>query len=140
MIKKLLIILILIGALIGGYVYFFIINKSHPDYENMNADLKITAEELYNECRNGNALKFTGKLLEVKGKPTNIEINDTLYTLVYVFDEGMFGPKGVRATLLKSYNKLVKDLDLNKTMIIKAYCTGYNDTDVILEKTSIVKP
>lgn len=140
MIKKIIIALILIGAITGAYVYFFMINKSHPDYEHMDADMQISAQDLFSDCRNGNAAHYTGELLEVSGAPSNIEINDSLVVLVYAFDEGMFGPEGVRATLLKSYNDKAKSLESASNITIKAFCTGYNDSDVILEKASIVKP
>jgi len=140
MIKKVILVLLVIGALTGIYVYFFMLNKSHPDYENMKPDMYLSAEELFNNCRDGNALDYTGKLIEIVGKPSNLEINDTLYTLVYEFDEGLFGSEGVRATFLKFYNQKLNKIELNQNITIKAYCTGYNDTDVILEKASILKP
>ena len=33
MIKKVIIALVIIGAIGGAYGYFFMYNKSHPDYE-----------------------------------------------------------------------------------------------------------
>lgn len=138
--KKVLLALLIIGALVGGYVYFFMLNKAHPDYEHMEADLKINAEELFHDCRDGNALKYTGKLIEVRGVPTSIDVSDSLKVLVFVYDEGMFGPEGVRATLLNHYNDAAKNISFDKEIMIKAYCTGYNDSDVILEKTSIIQP
>lgn len=140
MIKKVIIALIALGVITGVYVYFFMLNKSHPDYENMEADVKISAVKLFEECKSGNTASYTGKLLEVSGTPSGIDINDSLVTLVYVFDEGMFGPEGVRATFLSSYNENAKKITFDKDITIKAYCTGYNDSDVILEKASIVKP
>lgn len=141
MVKKVILVLIVLGVLIGGYFYIFLFNKSHPDYENMDADLIINAEELFNECKAGNAANYTGKLLEVTGIPDDLEVNDSLYIIVYLFDEGMFGPEGVRATLLPNHVEKAKKIGFaNKESetIIKAYCTGYNGTDVILEKGSIV--
>jgi hypothetical protein len=58
--------------------------------------------------------------------------------MVFVFDEGMFGAEGVRATFLPKYNEKVKNLILGASVTIKGYCTGYNETDVILEKASII--
>lgn len=140
MVKKIIIFLLLTGVFVGGYVYFFMLNKSHPDYEKLDADLNISVEALFNDCRDGNALKYTGKILEVYGQPTKLEKPDSVYVLVYELDEGMFGPEGVRATFLDSYKQALDEMDLQKPFMIKAYCTGYNETDVILEKASIVQP
>jgi len=138
MFKKIILVLLVIALLGGAYGYFFMYNKAHPDYENLEAEITITAAELFSECKNGNALKYTGKLLEVAGNPQSLEINDSLYSLVFVFDEGMFGAEGVRATLLPQYHQKIEEIQLPHKMTIKAYCTGYNDTDVILEKSSII--
>ncbi len=140
MIKKIFIVLLIIGAFLGGYMYFFMYNKSHPDYANMPAELKINALDLFQDSRNGNAIKYTGKLIEVKGSPSKLEINDSIYTLVYVFDEGMFGPEGIRANFHSDHGDQLKGLSFPKQLTIKAYCTGFNDTDVILEKAIIVQP
>lgn len=140
MIKKVIIALLIVGVLAGAYVYFFMLHKSHPDYEQMDSDIKITAEKLYNDSKNGNAATYTGKLLEVNGTPSSLEVNDSLYILVYAFDEGMFGQEGVRATFLSHYNDKAQKISFDKEITIKAFCTGYNDTDVILEKASIVQP
>lgn len=140
MIKKVVLALLATGVLVGAYVYFFMLNKSHPDYENLEADLNISAIELYKDCQNGNALKYTGKILEVYGTPTHVETADTRIILVYVYNEGLFGPEGIRATLLPDFNEKTIEVDLSQPILIKAYCTGFNDTDVILEKASIIQP
>lgn len=138
MFKKIILVLIVIALLGGAYGYFFMYNKSHPDYEHMKADLSISAEKLFTDCRDaGLAAEYTGKLLEVSGVPTSMEQNDSSWTAVFVFDEGMFGPEGVRATFLNHFNKDLSENVVGKEMTIKAYCTGYNDTDVVLEKASI---
>lgn len=137
--KKIIIALLIVGALAGGYVYFFMLNKAHPDYEHLQADLSIQADELFNACRDENrSAEFTGKIIELSGAPTELEINDSLHTLVYIFDDGMFGAEGIRATFLPNYSTDLEKLPLNQTLKIKAFCTGYNGTDVILEKASLI--
>ena len=137
---KKVIIGILAIALFGGvYTYFFIYHKSHPDYENLDADLSISAEQLFDQCKDeGKASLYTGKILEINGLAHDIENNDSLMTLVFVYEEGMFGAEGVRVTFLPQYNQKVSRLDLNSEVSIKAYCAGYNETDVILEKASLI--
>lgn len=139
MLKKVIISLLVIGLLGGAYGYFFMYHKSHPDYENLEADISISTEELYFQCRDeGNAALYTGKIIELTGRAHQIEKNDSLRTLVFIYDEGMFGSEGVRVTFLAKYNQQINDLDLRSEIRIKAFCTGYNDTDVILEKASLL--
>jgi hypothetical protein len=138
MMKKVLIAILLMGLITGGYVYFFMLNKSHPDYELLEAELNMAASELFKDSQSGNALKYTGKILEVYGTPTKLEKTENQVVLVYEFEEGMFGPEGIRASFLPQYHQDLSQLDFQSPILIKAYCTGYNDTDVILEKASIV--
>lgn len=141
MLKKIFIGLLAIGLFLGVYAYFFMYHKSHPDYENLEADLMIGTEELFYQCRDeGNAALYTGKILEINGLAHQIEKHDSLMTLVFVYEEGMFGAEGVRVTFLPQYNQKISKLELNSKISIKAYCTGYNDTDVILEKASLINP
>lgn len=140
MLKKVILVVVIIGILGGAYGYFFRYNKSHPDYEQMDAEISVSAQDLFNACRDeGMSSKYTGKLLEISGIPTDIEVHDSLSTLVFVFDNGMFGPEGVRVTFLNHFNNQVQQLSMDKELTIKAYCTGFNETDVILEKASIVE-
>ena len=139
MLKKVILVALVIGLLGGAYGYFFMYNKSHPDYEQMDAEISVSAKDLFNACRDeGMSSKYTGKLLEISGIPTDIEVHDSLSTLVFVFDDGMFGPEGVRVTFLNHFNDQVQQIPMDKELTIKAYCTGFNETDVILEKASLV--
>ena len=134
-----MIALLFMGVLAGIYGYFFMYNKSHPDYENLSADIKISAEELFSQCKNENkSSQYTGKILEIYGQAHAIENNEGMITLIFEFEEGMFGSEGVRVTFLNQYSQEVIDLDLNTEIKLKAYCTGYNGTDVVLEKASLI--
>jgi hypothetical protein len=57
---------------------------------------------------------------------------------VFIFDEGMFGEEGVRCTMLDSQNEKMDKDHAGTEVRVKGYVTGYNDTDVILEKCSII--
>lgn len=41
MLKKIILGLLLIGLIAGAYGYFFMYNKSHPDYQNLDAEISI---------------------------------------------------------------------------------------------------
>ena len=144
--KKLIIKLGIGGMLVGLIavllVFRFVINKPHPDYEKIEpafvllaADLfesyagdRSTAEELYN-----------GKIVQLNGTLTKIEKTDSLTVGIFVFDEGMFGDEGVRCTMLPQYAQVPGDFAEGSEVRIKGFVAGYNETDVILDKCSIIK-
>ena len=88
--------------------------------------------------RNWASDEYNGKVLEIYGKPSGIEENDSLVIVTFVFDKGMFGDEGVRCTMLDKYNDNALALNLDDNITIKGFCSGYNETDVILEHCSIV--
>jgi hypothetical protein len=137
---------IVLGLVIAGFAaaLFFIYleyNKPHPDIEKMNPDYKVKAGTFYKEFKTSkeNAHKvYNGKVIEISGKLTRVEAVDTLTIAVFVFDQDMFGEKGIRCTMLKKFGADTKELKPDGTVRIKGYCTGYNETDVIMEKCSLI--
>ena len=58
--------------------------------------------------------------------------------MVFAYRKGDFGDEGVRVTMLPEYHQAGKAINPFKPVVIKGLCTGYNDTDVILENGSII--
>lgn len=142
MLKKIIFILIAGAAITGVYVYKFVINKEHPDFAELKADYSIEAQQLYIEFvenADASASKYNGKMIELSGEVNSIETSDSLLIAVYVFNEGMFGDEGVRCTFLRESAGDIKDVTDLTNRKIKGFCSGYNDTDVILEKCSLTK-
>lgn len=140
--KKIVAALVVLGILGAVYIWFFVYNKPHRDYENASADYSIEAIDCYQNFTSqfdGSEDMYTGKILEISGVPNQIESNDSLCVLVFVFNEGMFGDEGIRCTMLASHHQKAKQLDMSKNVKIKGFCSGYNDTDVVLEHCSIVE-
>lgn len=132
---------ILVGAIAIAYMWFFVYNKPHRDIEKAKPDYVISAGECYNHYakgKNSEKNNYTGKILQISGMPTSIETNDSTVIVVFAFNSGMFGEEGIRCTMLTSYNDMAKELKPPTTVIIKGFCAGYNDTDVILEQCSII--
>ena len=140
-IKITMVLLILgIGAAVLGY--FFIYNKPHRDYEKATADFQVSGETLFSAYvsdRSAAETKYNGKVLEVTGPVSAVESRDSLTIVVFVMGEGMFGDEGIRFTLLDHYKEAASALASDQMVTIKGYCTGYNETDVILEKCSIIQ-
>jgi len=136
---KIFAIILSLGFLAAGYLFFFVLNKDHPDFKNIDADYIIEASILYHEFSSDPKkaqLKYGGKMIHITGKIDEIEKRDSLTIAVYVFSEGLFGDEGIRCTFLKSDAKMIQDV--NDVTAIKGFCSGYNETDVILEKCSMI--
>lgn len=134
--------LAVIGILAALYVWFFVYNKPHKDYENAKPDHIVSAEELFSKFRGNKELSdslYTGMVLQINGNLDKVETVDTTVTVVFVFDQGMFGDEGIRCVMLPGKYKVLRDYNRGDPISIKGYCTGYNDTDVIIEHASVVE-
>jgi len=138
---KIVLGLMVVGMIALFLVYKFIYNKQHPDYENIEASFSVNAQELYNAYKTNKdaaSAKYNGKVIALTGKLSKVETADTLVTAVFVFAQGDFGDEGIRCTMLRKFNDAAGKLQPDGEVKIKGYCTGYNETDVILEKCSII--
>lgn len=138
---KIFIGLILIGIIAGGLGYKFIYNKPHKNYEKATPDYGLTTFELFTEYRNDRQVseqKYNGKVIVIAGIVDKVEMAGDMTIAVFVLEEGMFGDEGIRCTMLPNYAEDIKSF-IGKNIKLKGYCTGYNDTDVILEKSSIIE-
>jgi len=139
---KIILGLFVVGIIAAVLVYFFVYNKPHPNYERMTAAYTVTAADLYKSYttnKTSAGAKYNGKVIALSGRLSKVEVTDSLTTCVFVFNKGMFGDEGVRCTMLPDNSDLAKKLQPDGEVSLKGYCTGFNDTDVILEKCSIVK-
>ena len=134
--KKIISIIVVILLLGLAYVYFFMYNKSHPDYSKMDAEYSLTAEVLYSDFTTENdSKKYLGKVLMINGVVSEIEKIDTTTIVIFNFEEGMFGNQGVRCSM-STFDESIK---YGEKIKIKGLCIGYNDTDVLLEHCSVIK-
>ncbi len=131
-----------LGLITGIFVYFFVFNKPHTDYSKAEADFELKAIVVFEEFRTNPELasgKYNGKVLSLTGELTAVEQPDSLTIAVFSYEEGMFGSEGVRFTMLPEHAGTVVAVAPGSTVTIKGLCTGYNDTDVIMEHCSLVK-
>lgn len=138
---KIILGLAVVGIIALFLVYKFVYNKQHPDYENAEAQFSMTATELFQAFKTNKdaaSTKYNGKMITLTGKLSKVESADSLVIAVFVFSQGDFGDEGVRCTMLKKFNDAADKLQPDGDFMVKGYCTGYNETDVILEKCSII--
>jgi hypothetical protein len=135
--KKFVLITLVLAFLGGAYGWFFVYNKPHPDFENRKPDFQISANQLFNDYVKNKGGLYNGKVVEISGTAQKVDVSDTLVTLVFVFNEGMFGDEGIRCSFIPKFNDRVLQLKFPTQIKLKGFCSGYNDTDVILEHCSL---
>lgn len=133
-------VLAVLGILAAIYVWFFVYNKPHRDYDKAKADYMLSAQTCYNQYANGSeeSNEYLGKVLQIEGIPKSIESTDSTVIVVFAYNSGMFGDEGIRCSMLPKYFEKARNLSMDKEVVLKGYCEGYNSTDVIMEFCSII--
>jgi len=141
--KKILIpatvLMVLLIAIVSVYFY---VNKGKPNYGNLKPEYTLESKQLYDAFKKdskASATLYNGKMIELNGAITKVEASDTLVTLVFSFTQGMFGDEGVRCTMLPAEIQKAKLTKAGETIKVKGVCQGFNDTDVVLEKCSLIQ-
>ena len=132
---------VILGLIAAALVFKFVVNKPHRDYEKTKAAFTLLAADLFQEYRTDRTkaeTTFNGQVVQLNGRIDRIEQIDSLMVGVFVFDTGIFGDEGVRCTMLPNHENSLLNLAEGTEARIKGYVTGFNDTDVILEKCSVV--
>jgi hypothetical protein len=122
-------------------VYKFVYNKAHTDFEKAKAEYSLPAKDLFDAYRADAVAageKYNGRVIELSGTLSDIEELEETVTAVFVFDEGMFGPVGVRITMLSNHAEALKNHPEDKTIRLKGFNAGYNESDVIIASGSVV--
>jgi hypothetical protein len=135
---KIVIVIGLLAAAIGGFVAYKMWNKPHADASDMEG-IKVTAVELYkafetNE-QQANAT-YVGKVLEISGSIAELENADSVARVVFSVPDATFG--SVRVSLDKRYADEIKSLAPSQNIIVKGFCSGFL-TDVEIKDGVIVK-
>jgi hypothetical protein len=134
--------LLIIGIIAGTLGYVFIYNKPHRDFEKAKPDFTLSTFELFDSYvsdRKNAETNYNGKVILLEGFVQKTEKADSLIIAVFVFQEDMFGDEGIRCTMLPKYNEEMMKVKPETNVKIKGFCTGYNDTDVILEKCTLIQ-
>ena len=131
---------VVLGIITAVYIWFFVFNKPHRNYETADADFTMSAEACFYQYSDGSdqSKLFLDKVLQLEGIPASVESTDSTVIVVFAFESGMFGDEGIRCTMLPNYHKQTQNMDLSEKVSIKGYCAGYNGTDVILEHCSLI--
>lgn len=127
----------IIALLAAMYVWFFVYNKPHENFERAKPEKVLSASQCFKNFSKNNT-SDGGKVLEIYGIPSSIETGDSMVVVCFSFKKGMFGDEGIRCTMLPKFQKAATKLSTADTVYIKGFCAGYNGTDVIFENSSII--
>lgn len=131
----------LFAIITAALIYFFVYNKPQPDYFKATPDFELNSQDLFREFKENPSeasAKYNGKVIAVKGELSAVETTDSSTIGVFAIDEGMFGDEGLRFSFIPEHSGQLISTPPGSTIVIKGYCTGFNETDVIFEHCSIV--
>jgi ribosome-associated protein YbcJ (S4-like RNA binding protein) len=124
---KLLLIIVLIGAVVGFAIAAFMWNKPHEKVED-KAGVEVSAGDLcrqYTENEEGAKKLYNGKVLEVTGVVAEVEKNQDGYMVATLTGNDELT---VRSTMR---DKDVK-IENGSTVTIKGFCSDKTMFDVLL--------
>lgn len=133
--KRVIVILLLL-AIVGFGIVYFMMNKPHKDYRNIAADFSLSANQLFDELDSDEAAKtkYMGKLVKIKGELEAVEQSaDSAYILLIKADNALMG--GINAKLSNTYNSNsseISNLQEGEMIALKCRFQGF-EKDLITE-------
>ena len=122
---KIVLLVIVFGACIGGFVAYKMWNKPFDDVTDMegipvNADILYKAFETNEQTAN---TTYVGKVVEVSGTVGDIETSDTIARVMITFPDAMMG--AVRVTLDSRHLADAKAVKTGDLATFKGFCNGF---------------
>ena len=122
---KIVLLVIVVGACIGGFVAYKMWNKPFDDVTDMegipvNADILYKAFETNEQTAN---TTYVGKVVEVSGTVGDIETSDTIARVMITFPDAMMG--AVRVTLDSRHLADAKAVKTGDQATFKGFCNGF---------------
>jgi hypothetical protein len=122
---KIVLLVIVVGACIGGFVAYKMWNKPFDDVTDMegiavNADVLYKAFETNEQTAN---TTYVGKVVEVSGTVGDIETSDTIARVMLTFPDAMMG--AVRVTLDTRHLADAKAVKTGDQATFKGFCNGF---------------
>ena len=127
-----ILLLFFFGAIIGYKIY----NKPHVNVAREKAAISSTASvllEAFSADETAANLKYLGKIIQVKGVISKIEIVNKKGSIT-LETEALFG--SVLCTLTPEESLYTKELKIGQEILLKGICTGFL-MDVVLVKCII---
>lgn len=122
----------------AGLILLFLFYAPEKNLQRQEADLKITATELYTQYEaneNAGNQKYIDRIIDVTGEVAEISTDENGAVVVILRQPDDFS--GVLCTLEASERGAAKKLEIGKTATIRGFCTGML-MDVVLNKCVIL--
>ena len=122
---KIVLIVVLIGACIGGFVAYKMWNKPFDDVTEMEG-MKVNADVLYKAFESNEQTAnttYVGKVVEVTGTVGDIETSDSIARVMLTFPDAMMG--AVRVTLDTRHLDDAKSVKTGDQATFKGFCNGF---------------
>lgn len=137
-IKKILLILLLVGAAVGAYIWFFVVNKSHDDIDDIKAKYKIEAIDLVKDFEDNHDSawkKYNDNVLDVTGTVSSVIANDSLSSVVFIVNDNY----EVYLEVYAKHNKAALALKPNDKVTIHGLFSGAEKPDEMLEISGVLR-
>jgi len=142
-IVKIALVLAGLGLLAAALIWKFYVNKPHDDIEKASPAYSLATEQIWKEFTTDSQKSsslYNNKVIELTGKVSRVNVGDSLVSVVFDMEvDSMFGNKSISCEMLQKYNNEAEALATGSQVKIKGFCTGYDETDIKLNKCSIVK-
>jgi len=137
--KKLILIILLAGIVIGGLVFLYVFRKSDNNAVSGKPAYTLQADSLvaYFDKNEDAANKiYNNKIIQVKGIVAEITKDSVSYNIVLRDNNAT---EGVSCTTGSDQLEKAKSVAIGKIVEIKGICFGKNLIDVSLNKCAIVE-
>lgn len=138
--KKIFLITLIIGVIGAAIVYWYVFVKGaeHPDPLKSEQLLQIEAKKLFNDYTqfedSANKI-YNGKVLQVKGQISQIDVQNNRYTISLATDDAM----GVVLCEMDTVDNVdYAKLKVQTNIELAGFCNGLN-FDVYLDRCKLVK-
>ncbi len=141
-IYKYILIIVVLGAIIGGGTVYYVFNKPHRNIKDETPAYTYTAKDLYKEYSEdeeaGN-MKFGDKVIQVTGKI--VEITNENNDISFVLNDEMESVNcALDSMFIKNNKPLIENYDLGGDITLKGKCDGFDMImGVVLTQCFIVK-
>ncbi|MCK5170935.1 MAG: hypothetical protein KAQ75_13740 [Bacteroidales bacterium] len=130
---------ILFVLVISGLIYIYIFFKPEKNLARVEPHYKLSAIELFNEYSLDEEAanhKFLGKVVEVSGKVREVNVGDTISTVVILETDDPFF--GINCVLNQKYTSIQKEILSGNAITIKGVCSG-KLLDVVLDNCVVIE-